>query len=205
VPGGVYSISEFQAAANAGITAFEVRSVPSSVLAYEAYLEVTNFGKSARTVEITISGAGQQRMNRSVKIEPGKSYNESINVSKFDGGGIRASLVSDGDAFSPDDVAFAYLPVKRRAKTLLVTSGNPFLESVLKLDSLIDVHVTTPAGYTASGDYDAYVFDRFAPPQQPARPALIIGTSGSPDISWLPKSLGTVAKPEFDSRLESHP
>src|SRR5882672_10247205 len=92
VPAGVSSISEFQAASNVGITAFEVRSVPSSVLAYEAYLEVTNFGKSVRTVDITLNGAGQQRMNRNVKIEPGKSYSEAMNVSKFDGGGLRASV-----------------------------------------------------------------------------------------------------------------
>jgi len=205
VPAGVHSISEFQAASNIGITAFEVRSVPSSVLAYEAFLEVTNFSKSARSVDITISGAGQQRMNRSVKIEPGKSYSESVNVSKFDGGGVRASLVSDGDAFSPDDVAYAYLPVKRRAKTLLVTSGNKFLESVLKLDSLVDLTVTTPAGYTGSSDYDAYVFDRFVPQQQPARPAMIVGMAENSNISWLPKRLGTVSKPTFESRMENHP
>jgi len=205
VPAGVTSISEFQAASNVGITAFEVRSIPSSVLAYEAYLEVTNFGKSVRNVDITISGAGQQRMSRSVKIDPGKSYSEAMNVSKFDGGGIRASVASDGDAFSPDDVAFAYLPVKRRAKTLLVTSGNKFLESVLKLDSLIELSVTNPAGYTGSGDYDAYVFDGFAPQQQPARPALIIGAQGTQNVSWLPKHLGSIAKPSFESRLETHP
>src|SRR6185295_8678225 len=208
VPAGVSSISEFQAASNVGITAFEVRSSPSSVLAYEAYLEVANFGKATRGVEITISGAGQQRMTRSVQIEPGKNFKESMNISKFDGGGVRASIVSDGDAFSPDDVAYAYLPVKRRTKTLLVTVGNKFLESVLKLDSLVELSVTNPAGYTGTGDYDAYVFDRFAPQQQPARPALIIGAVGSPgtqNSSWLPKAAGSAAKPTFESHLDNHP
>jgi hypothetical protein len=114
---------------------------------------VTNFGKSTRGVEISVSGAGQQRLTRSVKIEPGKSYKESLDVSKLDGGGVRASIVSDGDAFSPDDVAYAYLPVKRRAKTLLVTNGNNFLESVLKLDSLVELTVKKPAEYSVSGDY----------------------------------------------------
>jgi Ca-activated chloride channel homolog len=208
VPAGVTSISEFQAASNVGITAFEVRSIPSSVLAYEAFLEVTNFGKASRFVDITVSGAGQQRMTRNVKIEPGKSYSEAMDVSKFDGGGIRASVVSDSDAFSPDDVAYAYLPIKRRSKTLLVTSGNKFLESALKLDSRIDLTVTNPAGYTGTGDYDAYVFDRFAPPQQPARPALFInpwGASAAQNISWLPKQTGSVLKPTFESRMDSHP
>jgi hypothetical protein len=202
VPAGVTTISEFQAASNVGITAFEVRSIPSSVLAYEAYLEVSNFGKATRGVEITVSGAGQQRLTRNVKIEPGKSYKEALDISRFDGGGVRASVVSDGDAFSPDDEAYAYLPIKRRAKTLLVTNGNNFLEAVLKLDSLVDLTVKKPAEYTASGDYDAYVFDRFAPPQPPARPALVIGTSS---VTWLPKTIGTLTKPVFESRMENHP
>ncbi len=202
VPAGVTTISEFQSAANVGITAFEVRAAPSAVLAYEAYLEVTNFGKTPRDVEITISGAGQQRDTKMVNIDAGKSFRESMNISKFDGGGVRASLRSDGDAFSPDDVAYAYLPVKRRAKVQLVTSGNKFLESVLKLDSLVDLSVTTPAAYTGTGDYEAFVFDSFAPPQQPPRPALIIGAQSA---SWLPKSMGSVLKPAFESRLENHP
>jgi len=202
VPAGVITIPEFQAASNIGITAFEVRAAPSAVLAYEAYLEVTNFGKSTRDVEITISGAGQQRDTKMVKIEAGRSFRESMDISKFDGGGVRASVRSDGDAFSPDDVAYAYLPVKRRAKVQLVTAGNKFLESVLKLDSLVDLSVTTPAAYTGTGDYEAFVFDRFAPAQQPARPALIIGTQNAP---WLPKSTGSVLKPTFESRLDSHP
>jgi len=202
VPAGVTSISEFQAAPNVGITAFEVRSVPSSLLAYEAYLEVTNFGKNPRNVEIIVSGAGQQRVTRSVQIEAGKSYKESMDISKLDGGGVRASIRADGDAFSPDDVAYAYLPVKRRAKTLLVTTGNKFIESVLKLDPMVELTVTNPAGYTGSGDFDAYVFDRFAPQQQPARPALIIGAQTAP---WLPKSVGAIAKPNFETRQENHP
>ena len=205
VPAGVTSISEFQAAANVGITAFEIRSTPSSLLAYEAYLEVTNFGKANRSVEITVSGAGQQRITRNVQIESGKNFKESLDISKFDGGGVRAAIRSDGDAFSPDDVAYSYLPVKRRTKTLLVTTGNKFLESVLKLDSLVELSISTTAAYTGTGDYDAYVFDRFAPAQQPARPALIIGTQGTQNASWLKKPIGEVVKPSFESRMENHP
>src|SRR5207237_662754 len=135
-----------------------------------------------RTVDIVVSSAGQQRINRSVEIEPGKSYKESMDISRFDGGGVRAAIRADGDAFSPDDLAYSYLPIKRRTKTLLVTSGNKFLESVLKLDSLVELSVVAPAAYTGTGDYEAYVFDKFAPQQQPPRPALIIGAQNVP---WL--------------------
>ena len=115
--------------------------MPTAPLAYEAFLEVYNSGKEARPVEITISGAGQQRIVKNVRIDAGRVYKEALDLSKFDGGGIRAALRSDGDAFSPDDIAYAYLPVKRRTKTLLVTSGNKFLENALKLDRLVELSV----------------------------------------------------------------
>lgn len=204
VPAGVHTVSEFQAAANTGITAFEIRSTPSSLLAFEAYLEITNFGKTNRNVEIVVSGSGQQRITKNVQIDAGKTFKDSLDISKFEGGGVRAAIRSDGDSFSPDDVAYSYLPVKRRTRTLLVTTGNKFLESVLKLDSLVELSISTPAAYTGTGDYDAYVFDRYAPPQQPARPSLIIGTQGTQNAAWLKKSTGTVSKPAFETKMDSH-
>jgi hypothetical protein len=201
-PNGVNTISVFEPASNAGITAFEIRSMPSAKLGYEAYLEVYNSGKDTRAVEITLSGAAQHRVTRNVRLSSGQSFKEAIDVSQFEGGGIRAAIRSEGDAFPPDDVAYAYLPVKRRTKTLLVTSGNMLLETVLKLDSLIDLSVTNPKSYAGGGDFDALVFDRFAPAEPPSRPALIIGAQ---NVSWLPKIVGSVSKPSFQSWMEEHP
>jgi hypothetical protein len=202
VPKDVQPVSVFEAAGNVGITAFEVRSMPSAALAYEAYLEIHNAGKEARRVDITVSGAGQQRITRSERLAAGASFREALDLSKFEGGGIRASITSDGDAFSADDVAYAYLPVKRRARTLLVTQGNRFLETVLKLDSLVDLTVIRPGEYAGTENYDAVVFDRFAPAEPPSRPALVVGAQNVP---WLRASSGSVGSPRFESWLEDHP
>jgi hypothetical protein len=205
-PAGVTSLSVFESAPNVGITAFEIRSMPSAALAYEAYLEVYNFGKDTREVEVTISGAGQQRIMRSVRLQSGRSYKEALDLSQFEGGGIRADVHSDDDSFSPDDVAYAYLPVKRRTKTLLVTRGNTLLETALKLDRLVELSRTDPDGYNAGNppisEFDALVFDRFAPEQPPPRPALIIGAQR---VSWLRESTASIARPYFDSWMEDHP
>jgi aerotolerance regulator-like protein len=202
VPNGVNTISVFEPAANVGITAFEIRSMPSAKLGYEAYLEVYNSGKETRPVQITLSGAGQHRITRNVRLASGQSFKEAIDVSQFEGGGIRAAIRSEGDAFAPDDVAYAYLPVKRRTKTLLVTPGNMLLETVLKLDSLVDLSVTNPKSYSGASDFDALVFDRWAPTEPPSRPALIIGAQS---VSWLPRITGSVSKPSFQSWMEDHP
>jgi len=99
-------------------------------------------------------------------------------------------------------VAFAYLPLKRKTRTLLVTTGNSFLETLLKLDTYVELTVTDPANYRESPNIDAYIFDRFAPASAPARPALIIGT---PNASWLKPSNGEVQKPEIATWSETHP
>ena len=202
VPSSATTISVFEAAPNVGITAFEIRSMPTAPLAYEAFLEVYNADEVARSVEITVSGAGQQRLVKSVRVTGGSSYKETLDLSKFDGGGIRASVRSEDDAFSPDDTAYAYLPVKRRTKTLLVTRGNRFLENALKLDRLVDLSIVTPDDFNGGKEHDALVFDRFVPAEPPVRPALIVGAQNA---AWLQPSAGFVARPRFETWMEDHP
>ena len=134
-PSFVRKISVFEAANNVGITAFEIRSIPSTPLGYEAYLEVQNFGQPAE-VGVTLSGTGGQRVNRTVRLGTGETFKDVFDLSEFAGGGVRAAVQTKDDALPLDDVAFAYLPIKRKTRTLLVTKGNHFLETALKLEQL---------------------------------------------------------------------
>jgi Ca-activated chloride channel homolog len=202
LPAKTSTVSVFENAPNVGITAFEIRSMPLSPLAYEAYLEVFNGGKEASNTEIAVSGAGQQRIEKKVRIDAGGSHRETLDLSKFDGGGIRAAIHADGDSLSLDDVAYAYLPVKRRAKTLLVTRGNKFLETALRLDRLVELSTVDPKDFNGGKDYDVLVLDRFAPAEPPTRPALIIGAH---DVPWLHRPTGIVGNPRFESWIEDHP
>jgi hypothetical protein len=200
-PSSVRRMSVFESANNIGITAFEVRSIPSTPLGYEAYLEVQNFGKPAE-VGIVLSGTGGQRVNKTVRLGSEEIYKEVFDLSQFMGGGIRASIQAKNDALSLDDVAYAYLPIKRKTRTLLVTKSNHFLETLLKLDNYVELAVTDPANYHESPNVDAYIFDRFAPPTAPARPSLIIGVPSAP---WLRPSEGELVKPEIATWSENHP
>ena len=200
-PSFVKRVSVFEPAENVGITAFEIRSIPSTPLGYEAYLEVQNFGKPAAS-GITISGTGGQRITRTVRLSRNEVFKEAFDLSGFGGGGVRATIQSKDDALSVDDVAFAYLPIKRRTRTLLVTRGNNSLETLLKLDNYVELLKTDPANYRESPNIDAYIFDRFAPPTPPLRPALIIG---APTAAWLRPANGEVRKPEITTWSENHP
>lgn len=203
VPPGTGSISVYQAAENVGITAFEIRSTPSSPLAYEAYLEVFNYGKSPAKTAVAISGPGRQRISRDIDLQPGESLKEPFDLSLFEGGAIRASVQSVGDAYPLDDVAYAYLPVERRTRTLLVTPGNNYLETLLKLDTLVNLTIASPAAYDPGADVDVFIFDGFVPPAAPPRPALIVNRGQQ--AGWLPAANGVVPAPKFASWAEEHP
>jgi hypothetical protein len=200
-PSFVRRISVFESANNVGITAFEIRSVPGTPQGYEAYLEVQNFGQPAE-VGLALSGTGGQRINKTVRLATGEIYKDVFDLSQFAGGGVRATVQTKDDALSLDDVAFAYLPVKRKTRTMLVTKGNRFLETALKLNNYVDLVVTDPANFRDATNIDAYIFDRFAPTAIPSRPALIIG---APPAPWLKASLGEVLKPDITSWSDNHP
>jgi Ca-activated chloride channel homolog len=200
-PSFVRRVSVFETANNVGITAFEIRSIPSTPLGYEAYLEVQNFGQPAEA-GITLSGTGGQHINRTVRLATGEVFKDVFDLSQFAGGGVRAAVQTKDDALALDDVAFAYLPIKRKTRTMLVTKGNHFLETVLKLDNFVDLVVADPADFRESSNVDAYIFDRFAPAAMPSRPALIIGTPSAP---WLKASQGEVEKPQITSWSDNHP
>jgi Ca-activated chloride channel family protein len=203
MPKGTIRESVFEQAENVAITAFEIRSTASSALAYEAYLEVHNYGKQDREVRLTIAGPGGQHIERPLDLKAGGEFGGPFDLSKFEGGGIRATIQAGGDSLSLDDVAFAYLPINRKAKTLLVTNGSPYLETLLRLDSLVDVTVITPDKYQPDPSFDAYIFDGFAPANTPPRPTLVIGEI--PNTTWLPQTRGTLSKPRFATWSEDHP
>jgi hypothetical protein len=202
VPEYAKRISVFEPAPNAGITAFEVRPMPSTPLGYEAFLEVQNYGTEPTQVDLTLSSSGPQRILRSLRLDRGEAFRESFDLSRFDGGAVQAEIRARNDALRLDDRAFAYLPVKRKTRTLLVTRGNRYLETVLKLDTYVDLTVTTPPNFRENANVDVYVFDRFAPPAAPSKPALVIGT---PDAPWLRRGQGVVEKPGITAWAEDSP
>jgi hypothetical protein len=200
-PPYVKRISVFESANNVGITAFEIRSIPSTPLGYEAYLEVQNFGEPANA-SISLTGAGGQKITKTVRLAPKETYKDIFDLSQFPGGGIRAAVQTKDDAFPIDDAAFAYLPLKRQTRTMLVTRGNRYLETALKLDKYVDLTVVDPANFRESPNIDAYIFDRFAPSVAPSRPALIFGSPAAP---WLRPAAAVVQKPEIVTWSENHP
>ena len=56
------------------------------------------------------------------------------------------------------------MPERRRARVLVVTPGNTYLEAALLLDEYLDVTLLAPSKYPPADSYDVTIFDGVAPP-----------------------------------------
>ncbi len=194
--------SVFDPVQNAGITAFELRPLPADPRRVQAFVEVTNGGGSAREVVLALTGVGGRSVVRTLDIPAYGARAELIDVSEFDGGPIRASLVMAGDGLADDNAAYAWLPTRRVIRVNLVTEGNPWLETALRAQPRVLLNVMAPARYADSRDADAWVFDRYAPRKSPAAPSLLFHP-GKTD--WLPAPAGELLNPVVAAWDASHP
>ena len=123
LPESVTPISVFESADNVGITAFDVQVDPTSQSGYMAYLEVVNYSDEAKDTRVLLSGVGSQRLTQDLRLNSGETWSISLDLTDFQGGGMRVSVQAPGDAFALDDVAFGYLPTPTNNQVTLVTNA----------------------------------------------------------------------------------
>jgi Aerotolerance regulator N-terminal len=201
-PPGVETVSVFQIADNAGITAFDVRALPGDPRRHQAYVEVLNASPGAKRIELQIGGAGGKPLVRTLDLAGGATLGETFDVSRFEGGPLLASIAMAYDALPLDDVAYSFLPAKRPIRVGLVTAGNAALERSLRLLPRTQLSVMTPARFSARSGIDVWVFDRYAPAQPPGAPALLFRPSRT---GWLPATGGQLHDTVVSTWVRGHP
>ena len=201
-PEGVRTHSVFEPAGNVGITAFSVRPRATDAARYEGFVELGNAGGTAVTVALRVAGAGRDALTRNASVPARGFASLSFPLDGFTGGALQATVSTPGDMLDLDDTAFAFLPFNRVLDVALVTPGNPDLERALKLDTRLRVRVVAPAQYASRTGFDAYVFDRFAPPKPPLAPALVFHAGA---VEWLAPATAPVRAPEFAGWVTDHP
>ena len=202
LPPRTRTVSVFELADNAGITAFEVRASPAEPRRYDAYLELGNASPGGKRVQVQVAGVGAAPTLREVDVAGGASARLVLDLSAYRDGPLQASIAAQGDAFELDNLAYAYLPAKARARVGLVTTGNPALLRSLRLLPRVEVEVIAPGPLRELSRYDALVLDRFAPPRPPALPALLIAPGAVP---WLPPSASDVSDTRIEQWDANHP
>jgi hypothetical protein len=198
---------------NVGITQFSVRRYPLDRSRYEVMLELTNTGDLDRDVELQLTGDGQPVDVTRLRIKAGERlprfYPNLSGASRTLE--ARIGFVGGGhDDLPADDHAYALLPERRRAKVLVVTSGNMYLEAALLLDEYLDVTDVTPADYVAKYGaaganqrrFDAVIFDGVTPAAPPDADAIYLDPRGPGSPV---KVLAELKQPGFDKIDRKHP
>ncbi len=201
-PAGVHTVSVFETAPNVGITAFDVRPHATDPRRFDALIEVGNASAAAVDATVVVSGPGQAPLERHLSVAARGFGTLIVPATDFTGGALRAKVEATGDALAADDTAYAFMPVNKRVRVALVTTGNAPLEHALRLDPRVVLSVIAPRQYASRTGVDVYVFDRFAPSTAPAAPVLLIRPDAA---SWLPTIGASVGAQGVDAWLADHP
>jgi hypothetical protein len=195
---------------NVGITQFSVRRYPLDKSRYEVMLEVTNTGPEQEDIELSLYGDQTLVDLTKLRLKPGERlprfYPNLSGASRTLEAKIQP-LSGSHDDLPADDRAYALLPERRRAKVLVVTPGNTYLEAALLLDEYLDVQVASPKDYVdkiaVSGvKHDAVIFDGATPASPPRANAIYLDPRGPGSPVKVDAEL---KQPGFDRIERKHP
>jgi hypothetical protein len=171
-------------------------------------LELTNSGTEVEDIELQLLGDGALVDLTKLRLQPGERlprfYPQLSGASRT----LEAKIGrADGthDDLAADDHAYALLPERRRAKVLVVTTGNTYLEAALLLDEYLDVTDVAPQAYAqaiAKPGWDAVIFDGVTPAELPKTSALYLDPRGP---GGPVKVEGLLKTPGFDKVDRKHP
>ena len=202
VPPEATIVSVFEPAHNVGITAFDVGASPSEPSRYYAFVQMKNASPVAKQLTLRLSGTLEGGIRDTLTLQAGETRARSLDLSGFGRGPVRAVVTADSDAFSADDYAYGFLPMRRLTRVALVTPGSTYLENVLADEPRLSLDVMEPDEYNDQVAADVYIFDRFAPPVAPRGPAMLFLP---PNVDWLTRTLDIVEDPEVPGWNPTHP
>lgn len=150
-----------KASDNLAVTSFSVRRYPLDASRYEVMLEIQNTNEQPADVELTLLGDGQVVETSRLTVEAGQKslrfYSDRAGASRT----LEARIRPDAgkDHLEADNRAYALVPERRRARVLLVTSGNSYLEAALLLDEYLELTQVAPGAPLPEGKFDVTIAD----------------------------------------------
>lgn len=188
-----------EAKENVGITAFQLRPLPTSPRDYEILFEVSNETERQQRIPFEVRVEGILVDADELVLEAGSRQTRSLRQFTREGGEVEV-LLDYQDAFPLDNAAYAVLPRPEPIPVLLVTEGNLFLESALLTDDEIVLRTEAPSAYAhastpeeSASRPEVLIFDRWAPDTTPQGNAIFIG-------AW-PVDLGVEKTGELEKPL----
>lgn len=168
---------------NLAVTAFSTRRNPARPDEQEAYVQVTNFSEQALTAVVDVELDGQFLDARTVDAPAGESVGLSFPLADAPPGRLTATidpaaLQTVDDKLAVDNRAYAGLDDQQPGRVLLVTAGDPVLETALttgRAARVGELEVAPPSVLAAedhqraarAGEYDLIIYDDCAPEEMP--------------------------------------
>ena len=193
---------------NQAIVALAVRTAPSG-LSHSAFVSVANLGLGLVERRIELYADGTLREARTVKLDPQRRTDVSID--DIDDPNDPASVIEvrltapDGasgagaDPLGVDDRAWAIVPPASLRTVLLVSDGDPYLETALSYLPDTELYGVTPAKYgpgTKPELFDLIIFEGYLPAVLPDKPILAIAPPRTSDLGTV---AGTLTNPGIGS------
>jgi hypothetical protein len=150
---------------NVAISQFSVRRYPLDKSRSEVMLEVANTNDQPVQIELTLLGDGSIIDVSRIALGPNERlpryYQDLAGASRTLEAKIR---LADGrsDDLPADDHAFALMPERHRARVLLISRGNTYLDAALLLDEYLDVTTVLPGKPLPSEHFDVAILDGVA-------------------------------------------
>jgi Ca-activated chloride channel family protein len=196
---------------NQAIAALAVRTAPSSVTR-SAFVSVVNTDLEATTRRLEVWGDGRMLEARDVFMDPQTRTDVVIDDVPRDVAVVEVRLTeaSDrpgeaGDRLAADDRAWAIVPPDRLRQVLLVSDGDPYLETALSYLPNAELYGVSPADYgpgTKPGLADLVIFEGWLPDELPAKPILAIAPPGTSDLGVV---AGRLVEPGIGSLDPAEP
>lgn len=197
---GVLVRSVHEAADNVAITAFDVRPALGGPDAGSAYLEIANFGP-AQQVRLTLARGAVTLLDRRFDMAAGEALRQVVRLERAGDPSVQARVEARGNALAIDDEAVAWFGQARPLAVTVVGEKTEWLAHLFAANPEVTATFVTPSAYRA-GQEDAIVFDRWAPPNQPDRPALYFAPP--PGGGWLAGGDTVEDRPKWPA-AGSHP
>jgi hypothetical protein len=201
-------------AKNEAIVALAVRTSPSG-LSHSAFVSVANLGLAMAERRIQLYADGVLRDSRVLVLDPQRKTD--ISIDDIDDPDHPASVVEvrlvakdetsteAADPLAVDDRAWAIVPPARLRTVLLVSDGDPYLETALSYLPDTELYGVTPDKYgpaTKPELFDLIIFEGFVPDELPATPILAIAPSASSPLGTV---TGTLTNPGIGALDASDP
>lgn len=214
LPAGIVVHSVFEAAANVGVTAFDVRPSLATANAGDAYLEIVNFAPVAQSVHVTLTRGEATILDRRVPMGAGEALRQVLPLGRGANPGLHAHIEAPDNALGVDDDAFAWIEHATPVSITVVGQQTGWLRPLLAGDPDVKAAFLDPSRYDlAVGDRpnaadppiqeDLIIFDRWAPHDPPARPAIYFAPP--PETPWLAAPAGSTASRAWDVSEEKRP